>query len=210
MTEQGLYTIIERAVMLIRADEVYGPRLSNCWLPAATWVEAINITGHIDAAIAINVRKFNAAMSRATSFGSVMSRFDGMNRSGVFRVTFSHQQFYYFTQENKQIAYPSPLNGRWKERVQDHASYVLVIPPTRARPAGAGEDTTSTSTTTIAVTRDNEPSGSSNIDEQPSPRKRPRLSEREDEVLGESAMSYWPDSSEARKLFRPRVTRAAC
>ena len=129
----------------------------------------------------------------------------------TFRVTFSHQQFYYFTQENKQIAYPSPLNGRWKkERVQDHhASYVLVIPPTRARPAGAGEDTTSTSTTTIAVNRDNEPSGRSNIDEQPSPRKRPMLSEREDEVLGESAMSYWPDSSEARKLFRPRVTTRA-
>jgi hypothetical protein len=110
MAEQGVYTILVRAAMLIRADKIYGPRLSNCWLPAATWVEALKKTGHIDGSLSIDVRKFNTAMSRTSSFGSVMSRFDGSNQSGVFRVSYQHQHFYYFTQETKQVMYPSPLN----------------------------------------------------------------------------------------------------
>ncbi len=41
MADQGIYTIFVRAVMFICDDPVYGPRLSNCWLPAATWVETL-------------------------------------------------------------------------------------------------------------------------------------------------------------------------
>ena len=62
MTDQGLYTILVKAVMLVRDDPIYGPRMSNCWLPAATWVEALlQKTGHIDASLSIDVQKFNTS-----------------------------------------------------------------------------------------------------------------------------------------------------
>jgi hypothetical protein len=141
MTDKGFYTILVKAVTLVRDDPTYGPRLSNCWLPAATWVEALQKTGHIDASLSIDVRKFNTAMSRAPLFGSVMTRFDGSNNSGVFRVSFQHQHFYFFTQETRQVKYPSPLNQAWKEMVMGYAANVRHIPSTRARPAGIGDST---------------------------------------------------------------------
>ncbi|KAI2489704.1 hypothetical protein MHU86_24871 [Fragilaria crotonensis] len=185
--------------MLIRADPLYGPRMSNCWLPAATWVEALRRTGHIDAAIVIDVRKFNTAMSKATTFGSVMSRFDGSNQSGVFRVNYNHQHFYYITNETRQVSYPNPLNKAWKERVLETASNALVIPSTRARP-GAGTLLVNHVDTTEST---NGNDGAEAIEEQPSPQKRPRLEQREE---GTALISYWPDSPEARQLFRPRRT----
>jgi hypothetical protein len=99
MADQGIYTNFVRAVMFICDDPVCGPRLSNCWLPAAAWVEALQKTGHIDAAIAIDVRKFKTAMSKAATFGSVMSRFDGSNQSGVFRINYNHQFFFYLANQ---------------------------------------------------------------------------------------------------------------
>jgi hypothetical protein len=118
--------------MLIRVDPVYGPRLSNCWLFAPTWVEALKKRGHIDAGIVIDVCKFNTAMSKAPFFGSVMTRFDGSNQSGVFRVMYHHQHFYYLTQETRQTVYPSPLNRAWWDRVLKVAANALTIPCTRA------------------------------------------------------------------------------
>ena len=132
MTDQGIYTIVTKAAMLIRFDPTYGPRLMNCWLPAETWVEALKKTGQIDASLTIDTRKFNAAFAKSSSFGSVMSRFDGSNKTGVFHVRFQHRQYYYFTQETRQISYPSPLNRAWKERVLEAAANVFAIPSTRA------------------------------------------------------------------------------
>jgi hypothetical protein len=97
-------------------------------------VEALYKTGHIDAAIIIDVRKFNTAMSRAPLF-SMMSWFDGSNLSGVFRVSNQHQHFYFVTQETMQVMYPSPLNQSWKKKVLEIAANALAIPSTRARPS---------------------------------------------------------------------------
>jgi hypothetical protein len=149
MADQGVYTIFVKAVMLIRTENIYGPRLS-------TWVEALKKTGQIDASLSIDVRKLNTIMSRAPSFGSAMSRFDGSNQSGVFRTSYpQHQHYYHFTQPAKQVSYPSPLNGAWKERVMKCASIVLVIPSTRARPS------------TGPVTDNNDTIGNTIEDEQP-------------------------------------------
>jgi hypothetical protein len=115
MADLRIQTILVKAVILIRADPVYGPRLTNCWLPATTWVEALHKTGHIDAAIIIDVQKFNTAMSRAPLFG-MMSRFDGSNLSGVFRVSYQHQQFYFVTLETMQVIRPSPLTNHGRKR----------------------------------------------------------------------------------------------
>ena len=108
MADKGIYTIITAATMLLRFDTTYGPRLINCWLPAETWVEALKKTGRIDASLNIDTRKFNAAFAKSVSFGSVMSRFDGSNTTGVFHVRYRHQQFYYFTEETKQIYSQAP------------------------------------------------------------------------------------------------------
>ena len=111
MSDIGVYTIFARAVALIRSDATYGPRMSNCWLPAATWVEVLRRTGHVDPSIIINARKFNAAMSKSRLFGSAMNRFDGSNPTGAFRIDFQHQFFYYFTDQARQVQYPRTLNG---------------------------------------------------------------------------------------------------
>ena len=190
MADKGIQTILVKAVMLIRDDSVYGPRLSNCWLPASTWVEALQKSGHIDASIPIDVRKFNTAMSNASAFGSVMSRFDGSNQSGVFRINYQHHHYYYLTQEMKQATYPCPLNRVWKERVLEIAANALVIPSTRARPHTV--DYTSLLSRRVGVETN------ANEDEQESNNKRQRL----DSASG--SCSYWPASPEAYQLFRPR------
>jgi hypothetical protein len=50
---KGKYSILTDAVLSIRSDTIYGPRLSDCWLPASTWVEALQELNLIDASIAI-------------------------------------------------------------------------------------------------------------------------------------------------------------
>jgi hypothetical protein len=138
ISDIGVYSILAAAVALIRSDATYGPPMSNCWLPVATWVEALMRTGNADASIIIDVRKFNASMSKSSSFGSVMTRFDRSNPTGVFRIDFKHQFFYDFTDQERQMEYPRPLSGAWKERVLEVlAANVLAIPSTTtsARPA---------------------------------------------------------------------------
>ncbi|KAI2493926.1 hypothetical protein MHU86_20611 [Fragilaria crotonensis] len=110
MADQGIQTVLVKAVMLIRADPVYGPRFTNCWLPAATWVDVLCKTGHIDASIIIDVRKFNTAMSRAALFGSVMSR----NEAGDVSKP------------------PEPI---MEKKVLEIAANALAIPSTRSRPS---------------------------------------------------------------------------
>jgi hypothetical protein len=85
----GINAIISRAVQLLCVDSRYGPRLTNCWLSAATWVEALTQSGHIDGMLVIpNARKFNMAMSKSILFGESMTHFDGSNLTGCFRVTY--------------------------------------------------------------------------------------------------------------------------
>ena len=103
MFEQRTGSIITSAVMLICSDTVYAPRLMNCWLPAETWVDALKKLGHIDDSINFTVLQFNAAFARSGSFGSVMTRFDGSNESGMFRVSFQHRHYYYLTLEKQQV-----------------------------------------------------------------------------------------------------------
>ncbi|KAI2498084.1 hypothetical protein MHU86_16394 [Fragilaria crotonensis] len=135
-------------------------------------------------------------MSKAATFGSAMSRFDGSNQSGVFRINYNHQHFYYLTNETRRVSYPYPLNKKaWKERVLETASNALVIPSTRARPAV----TLATHVDTTESTNVDDECAEA-INEQPSPQKRPRLEHREEDSV---PMSHWPDSPEACRLFRP-------
>jgi hypothetical protein len=138
MTDAGrINALIARAVMLLRSDIVYGPRLSNCWLPATVLAEALAKSGHIDASLVSGIfddRKFNVAMSKSILFGGSMTRFDGTNQTGVFQIKYAKQYFYLLTEEKKQVPYPSPLNRTWKEQVLQAAANVLVVPRTRARP----------------------------------------------------------------------------
>ena len=88
MADSGrINAIIARAVTVLLDDSRFGPRLSNCWLPASTWAEALAKSGHIDASlVSTDARKFNVAMSKSNFFGESMTRFDGTNQTGVFRV----------------------------------------------------------------------------------------------------------------------------
>ena len=116
MTEHiGINAIISRAVAVLHSDKIFGPRLSNAWLPAATFAEAIVKSGHVDESLTADPRKFNVAMSKSAAFEDVMTRFDGSNHTGVFRVCYGKQYYYYFTDPNRQAPYPSPLNGAWHD-----------------------------------------------------------------------------------------------
>ena len=69
----GINSIIAKAVVLLHTDSLYGPRLSNCWLPAATWADTLSKSGHIDPTIvSIDARRFNTAMSKSNLFGESM------------------------------------------------------------------------------------------------------------------------------------------
>jgi hypothetical protein len=88
--------IIWRAVAVLHSDNIFGPRLSNCWLPAETFAKAMVVSGHVDASLVIDARSFNIAMSRS-AFGAVVTHFDGSNHTGVFPISYGKQHFYYFT-----------------------------------------------------------------------------------------------------------------
>ena len=123
MADSGqINAVIARAVTVLLDDSRYGPRLSNCWLPASSWAEALAKSGHIDASLVnTDARKFNVATSKSPLYGELMTRFDGTNPTGVFRVKYARQYFYYFTEKQRQVEYPAPLNNTWKDRVLQSA-----------------------------------------------------------------------------------------
>ena len=106
MADQGIYTILTNAATLMRFEPTYGPRLMICWLPTKTWVEALKKTEHIDPSLTFDARKFNAAFAKSSSFGSLMSRFDGSNETGVFHVRSNTNT----STTKRQVSYPSPHN----------------------------------------------------------------------------------------------------
>jgi hypothetical protein len=83
------------------------------------------------------------------------------------------------------IAYPAPMNNTGKDKVLQAAVYVLVIPSTRARPA--------ISSTSL------QHNDSNNSEGKESPNKRRRIKET---TPPQSLLLYWPDSPEARQVFR--------
>ena len=126
----GINSIIARAVVLLCSDVLYGPRMSNSWLPAVTWTTALTQSGQIiDPALgSIDARRFKSVMSKSILFGGSMTHFDTTNESGMFRVTsFSYQFYFYYAGKNKQVSYPIPLNSAWKEKANRAAVNVLSI-----------------------------------------------------------------------------------
>ncbi len=112
----GINSIIAKTVVLIHSDSLYGPRLSNCWLSAATWAKALSKSSHIDPTIvSIDAQKFSTAMLKSVLFGESMTHCDGTNQSGMFRLSFGRHFFYLFAGKRKQVAYPVPFNNAWKE-----------------------------------------------------------------------------------------------
>jgi hypothetical protein len=90
------------------------PRLRNKWLPAETWFEAMKRFNVIDEELTFNLRSFNIAMARSKSELNwlMIERFGGTHTTGVFRVTFQKQKYYYVTNQNAQVSHPNPLEGR--------------------------------------------------------------------------------------------------
>ena len=97
----GINPIITKAVLLLFSGSLYRPRLSTCWLTAATWAEVLTKSGCIDPTIVsiIDARKFNIAMSKSNLFGESMTHFEGRNQCEMFRVSFQRQFFYFYAQK---------------------------------------------------------------------------------------------------------------
>jgi hypothetical protein len=124
-----------RAVTVLLNDSRYGPRQSNCWLLASTWADALNKSGHIDASlVSTDARKFRMMPCQnlaSNSCGESVPCFDGTNQTGVFWGKYTRQSFYYFTEKQRQMLYPAPINNTWKDLVLQAA----VTPSTWVRPA---------------------------------------------------------------------------
>ena len=159
--QKHTYSIILAAVPRLRADQRWGPRLSNKWLPAETWVKAIEQARLINVDLHIDAGKFNKAMACEIC-------------------TWRIYKYYYATESGKHVPYPVPLDAKWKEKADEAGAQALIIPVTRSRPPppqaeGGAPDTDSTTETHTPET-----------DTQLPARKRARISAAS--VLNES---YW-------------------
>jgi hypothetical protein len=128
--------IIRSAFLKICSDTTFQRRLWNKWLPAETWVEVLAKSNLIDHALmsSIKVGAFNPAMGRSGGDfdGQMISRYDGTNVTGIFRLIFQRATFYIKTDKNKQVSYPMPLGDSWKEGVMDVAKNVFCLRATRS------------------------------------------------------------------------------
>lgn len=127
-------SIMRSAIVKICAEPMFQRQVLNKWLPADTWVEALTKSNLIDHTLmsTIKVGTFNGAMgrNRGDFDGQMMSRYDGTNTTGIFRLNFQRAMFYMVTDKNKQVPYPS-LDDSWKKEVLNVAKNVFNMPKTR-------------------------------------------------------------------------------
>ena len=112
-------SIIRSAFVNICSEPLFRRQLLNKWLPADTWVEALTKSNLIDHTLmsTIKVGTFNGAMgrNRGDFDGQMISRYDGTNTTGIFRLTFQRAMLFYMVcDKTKQVPYPS-LDDSWKE-----------------------------------------------------------------------------------------------
>ena len=129
-------SIIRSAFVKICSKPLFRRQLLNKWLPADTWVEALTKSNLIDHTLMSTINKvgtFNGAMgrNRGDFDGQMISRYDGTNTTGIFRLTFQRAMFYMVTDKNKQVPYP-PLDDSWKEAVLTVAKNVFNMTKTRS------------------------------------------------------------------------------
>ena len=124
-----------KCLVKIFSELLFRQQLLNKWLPADTWVEALTKLNLIDHTLMsiVKVGTFNGAMgrNRGDFDGQMISRYDGTNTTGIFRLTFQQAMFYMVTDKNKQVPYP-PLDDSWKEAVLTVAKNVFNMTKTRS------------------------------------------------------------------------------
>ena len=71
---------------------------------------------------------FNAAIGRSGGDfdGQMMSRYDGTNTTGIFRLTFQQILFYDMTDKNKQVAYRLPLGASYTGQKRHQAEKFIL------------------------------------------------------------------------------------
>ena len=71
----------------------------------------------------MKVGDFNRAMARSKKYSDLMVRFDGINHSGVFKVVYRREQFYYAcTQAEQTPSYP-----RMSRKAKAHVWFDSVV-----------------------------------------------------------------------------------
>jgi len=90
-------------------------------------VNAIKISGYLsnDLSKALDVKKFNQAMSVSEIWGYTMHCYDGMNASGVWRVKYAHKFYYMISKPGEQVDYPSNIGQVWAKQIQESEVNVL-------------------------------------------------------------------------------------
>jgi len=68
---------------------ILGPKLQGKWLSAKIFIDAMNEARYFSGVhkVAVDVKKFNAAMTKSKKWGMAMHCFDGTNETNVWHVS---------------------------------------------------------------------------------------------------------------------------
>jgi len=110
--------LVRQAFQKLPTNTLFGDRLFKHWLSAHIYVKAIKISGYLSDD-ALDVKKFNRAMSVSEIWGYTMHCYDGTNASGVWHVKYDNKYYYMITKPGEQVDYPSNIGKTWAKRIQE-------------------------------------------------------------------------------------------
>jgi len=121
------FEVIRQAYQKLLAHPLFGARLSNQWLSAYMFVEAIKVSGYIsdDLASVLDEQKFNLAMSQSHVWGQLMQVYDGTNVTGIWRVKYARNYYYLANKPGEQIQYPRNLGNAWVQQIRNREVNLL-------------------------------------------------------------------------------------
>jgi len=113
------YSIIQDAFELLLSHAVLRPKLQGKWLSARTFIDAMKEARYFsdEHKVAVDVKKFNSAMTKSNKWGMAMRCFDGTNGTGIWQVSYNHRPFYMIGMPGLQVEYPAKLDLVWYQEV---------------------------------------------------------------------------------------------
>jgi len=110
--------LIRQAFQKLPTNPIFGERLFKQWHNAHIYVEAIKISSQ-NLSEALDIKKFNRAMSVSEIWGYAMHCYDGTNNSGVWRLKYKGKFYYMITGCGEQVTYPSNIGNAWAKQIQE-------------------------------------------------------------------------------------------
>lgn len=121
MVQPKQHDLIEKAISLTCDHPMYKERIMNRWITDSTLVRAINSVHVLDKRVVdLDTAKLNKSLTTNPKLKMSMDRFDGVNKSGLYRVNYCGRFFYYLTsKENSKVNYPPvTAESEWVAKIE--------------------------------------------------------------------------------------------